>query len=87
MKHTPGPWRISKFGKATGKQLTVMGDDGYGVCWIDGRSPEEHMADAQLIAAAPDLLEALKAVWERHAGELPDGVLVKAAIAKAEGRA
>lgn len=55
-KHTPGPW------KADGRKIAA---DGYGlIAIVDEWSPEVDAADAALIAAAPDLLEALKAFDE-----------------------
>jgi hypothetical protein len=73
--HTPGPWRISGFEpSANGKDRVVMGADGFGVAWLSGRTLEEHEADAQLIAAAPELLDALKkmtAVAECYCAKLP----------------
>jgi len=50
---------------------------------IRGRTPEEMMANARLIAAAPELLEALEVLYE----ELSPRALRKAAaaIAKAKG--
>lgn len=62
VKHTPGPWRL--FMTTDGRKLIGIGestgegiaDHGFGT-W---RSGEEQLANARLIAAAPDLLEALK---------------------------
>jgi hypothetical protein len=54
MKHTSAPWR----------QLVTRIDDarGYQICHVDlhGKSEAERDANRRLIAAAPDLLEALK---------------------------
>lgn len=62
IKHTPGPWRIA--GKYKGD---------HGSFWLETEFPMpvfelvpvigvpgEHLANARLIAAAPDLLEALQ---------------------------
>lgn len=66
--HTPGPWRVFTtpdgrrvigVGDRTGGGITDQGDvstNDQGV-W---RSGKEKLANARLIAAAPDLLEALK---------------------------
>lgn len=64
-KHTAGPWRV--FTSTSGFRLIGIGelngtgvaDCGFGV-WRGGS--EEAMANARLIAAAPDLLEALEAL-------------------------
>lgn len=91
--HTPGPWFEDEAGICA---------DGYGAVAV-ARLPEEyfgygedapesvlavHSANARLIAAAPELLEALVAVlsdWDAHGG----AALTKAqaAIAKATGAA
>lgn len=82
-KHTPGPW------------LLDMADGTGWICTNGGRSgfePLAHLsdvsdADARLIAAAPELLEALRAVVAAHTGwegQFPSYVAAAvAAIAKA----
>lgn len=61
---TPGPWRVSDFERrAGGVTRHVMGADDFAVAYLDGRSAEEHEANARLIAAAPEMLAALK---EQH---------------------
>ena len=81
MEHTPGPWRI-------------VGDEPHLYIWPTASAVlNRHNliadvyteADARLIAAAPDLLEALKeiiayAVFEDSYGTIPKA---EAAIAKA----
>lgn len=66
-KHTPGPWHV---GQGNGEG-SIFSDDGrmrletggttlYPICEINhGWSKDEDDANARLIAAAPDLLEAL----------------------------
>jgi hypothetical protein len=93
-KHAPGPW------VAVGAWVEHSYWDCPDVCSCApesigqrGRAYDEQCANARLIAAAPDLLEALKAVMEALIADLPQaegsptvqGAL--AAIAKAEGRA
>ena len=63
-KHTPGPWLLENRGY---KFIVSKPGDGYitrDVCRMDGSTMAafEQEANAQLIAAAPDLLEALKTV-------------------------
>ena len=64
MSHTPGPWSF-KFGKIVGKDNRVIADV-YSLLdeSISDKSNllQERKASADLIAAAPDLLEALKEV-------------------------
>ncbi|NNM75011.1 hypothetical protein [Enterovirga aerilata] len=61
-KHTPKPWAINPMVV----QIDAMNGDGYivPVCQMlwptDERSEAETYANARLIAAAPDLLDALK---------------------------
>lgn len=63
-KHTPGPWampdsgkgRISKVGANGGWDGLIATAD----CGDYARSKSEGLANARLIAAAPDLLEALQ---------------------------
>lgn len=65
-KFTPGPWKIGNEGIGP---VSKEEDQSYGmllpVAYIEVVDwPENHEANAHLIAAAPDLYEALKAVLE-----------------------
>jgi hypothetical protein len=67
-KHTPGPWKVRK--SFRGKNLIVehlAGTPGnhwvQEVCNVPGQD-DESAATAALIAAAPDLLEAARAMLE-----------------------
>jgi hypothetical protein len=92
-KHTPGPWAVTK------KQPTVVVNEG-GNRWVarafigNGKSPRFHNdpdeaeANARLIAAAPDLLDALKSfIGESRLGSTLEQrvALATAAIASATG--
>lgn len=96
MGHTPGPWELGeKRGVWVGP--VVMADNGSrGVAFVCGESD----ANARLIAAAPELLAALRGVlhWaececKRLAGDTPpndeppmcDYCVARLAIDKAEG--
>jgi hypothetical protein len=112
-KHTPGPWIVRTFKTMVGichkvgPEEIVKNPQG-GICLYDDHTTlnpqahEEIAANARLIAAAPELLEAIERCimhmniysYVAH----PNGVdgardfnvslgLAKAAIAKAEGRA
>jgi hypothetical protein len=90
-KHTPGPWRVVIRANQRGiRSLTI--DTGHltgGTYCKMGASelqPEDE-ANARLIAAAPDLLEACKAVMAGDAFDERYRDLCAAAIRKAEGRA
>lgn len=107
-KHTKGPWELGEFDESLGYDCMSAGVKA-GPAVLDGadygqrRSAEMEpdakarmMADAALIAAAPDLLEALKfagpqlELLHRHySGSDAAAIykvidIVKAAIAKAE---
>ena len=88
-KFTPGPWALDRWGAVchANKQLVVV----EGVA-LSGRSTDETRANARLIAAAPELLDALKYCAAVCAGEaLNKSDLINAlekargAIAKATG--
>jgi hypothetical protein len=85
--HTPGPWKAADpgdYGDYNGECIVVLGDHKR-VAVVLGYGPESQ-ADARLIAAAPDLLEAarkaLKSAEREKAAELPvtNGRLRDAAI-------
>ena len=100
--HTPGPWFAVEGNKHHGPFVTNV--EVRTICdlyTVDKLNrifvfrPEEAEANARLIAAAPDLLEALKALQRQalqgnvRGDEWMDEALelTRAAIAKAEGRA
>lgn len=98
-KHTPGPWRLRaaagsrslwRIVNAAGRVIGTISRPFQGVDAAD--------ADARLIAAAPELLEALQAAYDALAISYPlhscdmdkRGAILgqaRAAIAKAEGAA
>jgi hypothetical protein len=57
--HTPGPWRVTGPNIRAGDALLAMVTDH----WANETTPDaEKMANARLIAAAPELLAALQAI-------------------------
>lgn len=78
MKHTPGDWEYIKM---TGR--VVSGD--VRICGINGFMSDTGNANARLIAAAPDLLEALENLVRSNAPE--HVIAAENAIAKAKGGA
>ena len=55
MSHTPGPWDVDT------SYLSIVARE-MNICEIyDDCGPQQYIANARLIAAAPDLLEALEA--------------------------
>lgn len=83
--HTPGPWEV-KDGvlKCTGPYGKFL----FRLVESPGTGSEAE-PNARLIAAAPDMLAALKELAVRYDPHFPSGPLDRAlaAIAKAEGRA
>lgn len=61
VKHTPGPW-TARFIDAQGQPVVSAEHYEVATCWHHcvGSIEKEALANARLIAAAPDLLEALK---------------------------
>lgn len=102
-RHTPGPWTADEFDEDwTGR----ICDLGWGLMVRRASAPPDDIpseaeseANARLIAAAPDLLEVLRAVaplidsvdrmlegWNGSDSKPPLGPMIHAAIDKAEGR-
>lgn len=93
--HTPGPWTIVN--PATETWGTYNIQEAYehisGLTQEGGVSEEQEAVDSaniRLIAAAPELLEALEFIVTRQAGDLPTYMnpaleKARAAIAKARG--
>jgi hypothetical protein len=72
-KHTPGPWF------AVGAWVEIEDDDVPDICTCnpedigqEGRSDEEICANARLIAAAPDLLNALRLLYDCSSDAVKD---------------
>jgi hypothetical protein len=91
-KHTPGPWAISR--KSASSNRAWISAAGWGkfarvVVRMNGSSVDcqDGLANVRLIAAAPDLLAALKAMRDECMGTAPQCAdQVDAAICKAEGQ-
>lgn len=93
-KHTPGPWETDRNNVHSGQIATIhhcLNND-----WVEVWSPnwpadeDEQEANARLIAAAPELLEALEgfvACWDACASPVEFAEKARAAIAKARGEA
>ena len=86
-KHTPGPWRVDY-------SQGIITQDGSPIAYVCDDYSDTPSPDARLIAAAPDLLEALKAMlfaFEELAKVIkplssdPVVVACRAIIAEAEG--
>jgi hypothetical protein len=96
-KHTPGPWKVHPHGPVD-NPLTQVGPSGIAVCevypdrdWstirgVPFQKQERRDADARLIAAAPELLDALETIERAETltrMELRD--IARRALAKAKG--
>ena len=80
--HTPGPWSLNVDG--CGDVFVSGSNSGY-VVTIGAVDEDEYgRADANLIAAAPDLYEALADLVYAHEGQ-PGWGAARAALAKARG--
>lgn len=91
-KHTPGQWMVA--GRDQNGSIDIIADGLFIAEAIGGLADGEQEANARLIAAAPDLLEALVALFNdyKDAGfwnleNVPEGKQALAAIAKARGEA
>ena len=98
MNHTPGLWRVYNNPKADSCEFAKIGVGAeltdIAFCDLPGISSDEAMENARLIAAAPELLEALETLMQfapNHFTE--DDQYVRgvwrdaaAAIAKAKGK-
>jgi hypothetical protein len=89
-KHTPGPWAYQE--QSDAYTHIVRGPDNLFICQLSQTTSSEIEANTRLIAAAPELLQALQlveCVYRKNCvneGE-PSSVLdsMQAAIAKATG--
>ena len=90
MSHTPGPWEIESSFDPGYKSISAQKHTALAqVVWCmedEDRSPECE-ANAHLIAAAPELLEALEKVFTVMNDDMPVGLrkVCYEAIAKARG--
>lgn len=79
-QHTPGPWGITRTITGSKENVVLRGNDGagrkiydamveaenYAVAGVGGVGRDECLANARLIAAAPELLDALKEYLRSH---------------------
>ena len=95
-KHTPGPWKINADCPMAEHGQISIETDGYYIALLDAGARQT--ANARLIAAAPDLLDALQDYDDAFTGFDPSSkesrhrmrlavIKARAAIAKAGGAA
>lgn len=93
MTHTPGPWRVTADGYIAGQGFVPIRTPYRENAFKDGPARSGHpeaevQANARLIAAAPELLEALEACLDAIGSWEPEEdpyyvTMARAAIAKA----
>ena len=98
MKHTPGPWKATPWGST----ISIDSPDETGVAFLNpmgnhdaGVPNSQDRANAHLIAAAPDMLDALELVYanaqdreetiDEDGQEFEEWKAVRRAITKAKG--
>ncbi len=88
-KHTPGPWEVMDSFYPSIKEVFGASFKISCVMWATDLTEEDYKkrrADLRLIAAAPELLEALQFVMTAHGEQLTTAFeQAEAAIAKATG--
>ncbi len=65
-KHTPGPWEIARYKNYEGFSVWAKGFGCIAERWWPPEEKDVIEANAQLIAAAPDLADALEATLNRY---------------------
>lgn len=92
-KHTPGPWKQETLGaqlhavKICGNNARrIVPAGGPALAYLPEGREDIQEANALLMAAAPELLEACEACWPLIAAQSLAGDLLRAAIAKATGK-
>ena len=87
-KHTKGPWTATKHDQHWVRvNVTIKASGNTWVAFMPDEDKEERMANARLMAAAPDLLDALESLLEqtRQYGHNAEITAAEAAIVKAKG--
>ena len=90
---TTGPWTVESDQRTQGACLAIVGAEGVVVCRTPISTIAVDRANAALLAAAPDLLEAVQALLADNERAYPADLgniaaaMGRASIAKAEGRA
>ena len=90
--HTPGPWTVRHDFRCGNGKLCIgvsaarIGPKSGAVAWPSGTDETQELANAHLIAAAPDMLAALQLI-HANSGESPEWIRsrIDAVIARATG--
>lgn len=86
-KHTPGPWKVVK-SKGYSQLTEIVSIDGPVLSEGFGVNHESDQANAHLIAAAPEMLEALEFFVNERLEQDPEdrpAIMAKRILAKARG--
>lgn len=89
-KHTPGPWHVVPYGDGNALVICTEPDGNWRICFLatpgDSSGAWETInADARLISAAPEMLEALKQARDLFEDDEGISRVIDAAISKATG--
>jgi len=85
-KHTPGPWRVGPY--SPGHPPSVLAGEGDEARHVAGYRTALGLDDARLIAAAPEMLEALREMLlDADAGQVRMDVVAnaRALLARVDG--
>ena len=92
-QHTPGPWSVGGPMATPAGTVSIDSPHGSSVAFVTVDDLDGSEGNVHLIAAAPDLLAALKEIMGVWRGTMSNAqtlveirAIVKSAIAKAEGR-
>lgn len=89
MEHTPGPWLAGRPAQSESREMRITDRDGFAIAEVFAMGPDgSAKGNATLIAAAPEMLQALRVIMPllSHINDLSRRkALALAAIAKAEG--
>ena len=81
-KHTPGPWRVTAIPAGNSSTIMLNGSAGFDLVDVTGNDQPANPADVRLMAAVPELLEALRDC-ERVLSDLPAVTEANTRVAKA----
>jgi hypothetical protein len=81
IQHTPGPWAISGYDSENGTPAYISGKGGEPIASIHRLNPDAE-PNARLIAAAPDILQALEGMlnWASRVKQLNPGLEIANAL-------
>lgn len=88
-KHTQGPWQVSNWYSTSGQSCGISNGI-LGVAAVYGTGRTEAEANARLVASAPELVAAVRALltyFSTKTDDAPCVVAARAAVAKALGEA